>query len=166
MLVIGVGNTLRGDDDVGREVAERLGNLVGPPLEVRSVFQLLPELAADLAAARLAVIVDASVDLAPGRVSFSRLVGGGARGGPLGHLTHPHELLDLAAAVFHAAPPTWLVTVGARAFEIGAPLSPEVERAADRVVRRLAPRFFRLSHPLGGEAVVAPRLDNSASGDS
>ena len=151
---------------MGREVAERLADLVGPPLEVRSVFQLLPELAADLAAARLAVIVDASVDLAPGRVSFLRLVGGRARGGPLGHHTHPREILDLAAAVFHAEPPTWLVTVGARAFDLGAPLSPEVERAATRVVRRLAARFLRLGQRGGDEAVATAMLERVASADN
>jgi Ni,Fe-hydrogenase maturation factor len=108
---------------------------------VRSVFQLAPELAAEIAEAALVVFVDASVDLPPGKIAFARLAAGGPAAGPLGHHAAPGELLALTAAVFGRAPPAWLVQIGARSFDLGQPLSPEVERAVARIEARLRRLF-------------------------
>ena len=59
ILVIGYGNELRGDDGIGPRVAEAIAAAHHPGVRVVSCFQLVPELAADLAKARLAVFVDA-----------------------------------------------------------------------------------------------------------
>jgi Ni,Fe-hydrogenase maturation factor len=50
-LVIGIGNLLRGDDGVGGLLAEEVGG--------RSVQQLTPELAAELAELEVVVFIDA-----------------------------------------------------------------------------------------------------------
>ena len=60
-LVIGYGNTLRGDDGIGPAVAEAVAALGLPGVRVIVAHQLTPELAADLADAQLVVFVDAAV---------------------------------------------------------------------------------------------------------
>ena len=60
VLVIGYGNTLRGDDGIGPAVAGEIDRLAVPGVRVIVVHQLTPELAADLAACRRAVFIDAA----------------------------------------------------------------------------------------------------------
>jgi hydrogenase maturation protease len=62
VLVIGVGSLVRSDDAVGRVVAEQVAALALPGVEVASVHQLTPEVAAQVAGRRLVVFVDAAVD--------------------------------------------------------------------------------------------------------
>ena len=62
VLVIGYGSTLRGDDGVGRWVADAIGQQRRSQVEVASVTQLLPEYAGPVAHARAVIFVDASCD--------------------------------------------------------------------------------------------------------
>ncbi len=66
VLVIGYGNTLRGDDGAGCYVAERLCALNHEPgLKVLSLHQLTPELAQPVAEAGLVIFIDASIQSPP-----------------------------------------------------------------------------------------------------
>ena len=164
ILVIGVGNPLRGDDAVGPEVAARIELRAGLHSQVRvcSVFQLTPELALDISESRAAILVDASVELSPGRVAIARLFprtsrrGLASPRGPLGHHVAPGEIVELALAAFGQAPPTWVVGIGASRFDMGTGLSPAVECAAERA----ACRFLRLleGRAQGKADVAAARI--------
>src|SRR5512138_3332741 len=66
-LVLGYGNTLRGDDGVGWRVAEAFAR-IAPDVEVRAVHQLSPELAEVASHYDAAVFVDAAADGEPGAV--------------------------------------------------------------------------------------------------
>ncbi|MGA7501811.1 MAG: hypothetical protein WBX00_34190, partial [Isosphaeraceae bacterium] len=59
ILVIGHGNTLRRDDALGCLIADEVGRWQRPDVRSMSLAQLTPELAAELAAAKAAVFVDA-----------------------------------------------------------------------------------------------------------
>ena len=59
ILVIGYGNELRRDDGLGPRVA---ASLAGPGVRALAVRQLTPELAEEVATARLVVFVDARVN--------------------------------------------------------------------------------------------------------
>ena len=86
VLVIGYGNSLRTDDGVGPRVAELVAadpRLAGAV--VVACHQLTPELALDMSAARLIVLVDATTEVAPGVVVVRRVdPGGEGEGGPEG----------------------------------------------------------------------------------
>ena len=110
-LIIGYGNSLRGDDAVGPRLAEKLGGI--------AVQQLLPELAERLAGEESVVFVDARTDLAPGEVRIMPLDGEGAST----HWCSPGSLLRLARVTYGHAPEAVLVGIGARSFDFGAPLS-------------------------------------------
>lgn len=61
VLVIGYGNTLRGDDGAGSRAAEQLAREV-PTITTRIVHQLTPELAEAVAEATLVFFIDAQVE--------------------------------------------------------------------------------------------------------
>src|SRR5579859_3807286 len=59
-LILGIGNPLRGDDGLGRVVAEQVAQSHDLDCEVQVVHQLMPELAQYMAMADLVVMIDAS----------------------------------------------------------------------------------------------------------
>ena len=147
-LVVGYGNSLRRDDGVGWHAA---GLLAADPrfagCDVRQEFQLLPELACDVARASVVVLIDAreAYDVAPGQVSH-RAVRPDSRGGGISsHHVTPEALLALAALTLEPTqpapelPPVLLVEVAAREFDDGADtLTPAVAAALPHVLDRVA----------------------------
>ncbi|HVL05922.1 MAG TPA: hydrogenase maturation protease [Acidimicrobiales bacterium] len=139
-LVLGVGNPERGDDGIGPAVAARVeqdGRLAGAT--VRSAMQLTPELAVDVAAASVVVIVDARVGVAAGAVDWAevehRSLGGGP--GPFSHHLDPAGLCHLAGVAFGRVPPAFVVGIGAAGFDAGAPLSGPALAAVPHAVERV-----------------------------
>jgi hydrogenase maturation protease len=121
VLVIGYGNTLRGDDGIGPAVAEDVAALFLPGVRVIVVHQLAPELAADLADVRLAVFVDAAVSGAP---FASERIEPGANSAVMTHTADPHGLLAICTTVYGRCPEAWLVTAGGADFDFRDGLSP------------------------------------------
>lgn len=111
LLVIGYGNSLRGDDGVGPRVAEAVAeaNLAG----VRTLVcqQLSPEYADPIARARRVIFVDAAVDETDG-VRFRPLVPGDTSQ-LMAHAADPRTMLALARDVFGRAPEAWWLTIPA-----------------------------------------------------
>ena len=149
VLVVGYGSTLRGDDGVGPRAAELAmedGRIAGATILLR--HQLTPELAADMATARLVILVDARADAAPGSVSIERVGGGAAEAGPgsppgsdAGATTHhvgAAEVVALARDLWGASPEVFAVGVGAASFEVGDGLSGPVEHALPAVLDAIA----------------------------
>lgn len=136
-LVVGVGNPARGDDGVGAAVAEAVGRdprFAGAT--VRSVLQLTPELAADVAEASIVVVVDARAGRPPGGVEWAAVEP--RPGAPVfSHHVPVAALVALAQAVYGQAPPVYLVGVGAAGFGAGAPLSGPVAAAVPRAVEAI-----------------------------
>jgi hypothetical protein len=86
-MIIGYGNTLRGDDGVGPAVAALIAARQ-PGIRAMALPMLVPELAPLVAAAPVVVFVDAGVDAPPGEVRVERLDEGGDLGA-FGHLVSP-----------------------------------------------------------------------------
>ncbi|MDR3374909.1 MAG: hydrogenase maturation protease [Ancalomicrobiaceae bacterium] len=144
VLVIGYGNTLRGDDGAGPKVAELVADTVLPEQATVLVRpQLLPELAADLVDRSVVVFVDAAATPTPGSIAIRRIEAAAADASDGSGLTHhvsPQALLLLAERLFGARPNAFLVTLGAASFDLGEELSPPVTAAlpeAAAAVRRL-----------------------------
>jgi hydrogenase maturation protease len=134
VLVIGYGNTLCGDDAVGPRIAELLArHQLLPGATIVARHQLAPELAGEIAAARLVVLVDARHGGGrPGEVRIEQAVGSDR---PVGsHSTDVSTLVDLAERVYGNAPPVVVVSVGAEQFDLGAGLSLPVSSTLARVV--------------------------------
>jgi len=127
-LVIGYGNTLRGDDAVGICVAERLAGC-GRGLDVRMVAQLTPELSEAVAASERAIFIDARRDRLDQDVLCEPIEENDEAPVPwLGHHGEPRALLALSRALYGRSPRAWMVTIPAASFEPGKGLSPLAER--------------------------------------
>jgi hydrogenase maturation protease len=137
-LVIGYGNTLRGDDGVGPRVAAAVAEWGLPHARALAVPQLTPELAEPLSAAGRAIFVDARVAQEGEGVSV-RPVEMVPHRAVLGHCGDPAGLLALAQALYGHSPPGWWLTVPGANFALGETLSPGaaggVKRALDWLAR-------------------------------
>jgi hydrogenase maturation protease len=133
-LVIGYGNTLRGDDAVGQVVARALaGEAAIEGAEVIACHQLMPELAECIGVADLVVFIDAAGDLQPGTILVTTVQAAPLSSG-LEHHVDPRMLLFMTAKLYGRTPDAFLVKVGAASFDLGEGLSAAVSAALPEVV--------------------------------
>ena len=161
-LVFGVGNPSRGDDALGPLFVERLdawsataGDL-SVALATLTDFQWQIEHALDLADIDVVIFVDASVraeppfELAPLAAKFDAT-----------HSTHalsPACLLAVAERLGQTVPEAWLLAIPGRAFELGAPPSPDSLSCLDAAFEHLRSRL------IAGR--VEPRGPTAKAGDA
>ena len=113
VVVIGYGSTLRGDDAVGRLVAERSLHLRACQTSMAiSCTQLVPELAPLIAEARAVIFVDAAIRQHNGTVEVHELK---ARPeiSPASHIVDRASYSRSRSACYDRSPPAWLMTVPA-----------------------------------------------------
>jgi hydrogenase maturation protease len=134
-LVIGYGNTLRGDDGVGPRVAEAIEKLNLPGMRTLICQQLSPEHAEPVSQARIVVFVDAAVD-APREVQFRKLEPAGSSQ-LMAHAADPRTMLALARDVFGHCPEAWWLTIPAENTGFSEELSPAVRRGLEAAVRKI-----------------------------
>jgi hydrogenase maturation protease len=133
---VGYGSPLRGDDAVGRVVAEEIERLALPGVEVRVLTQLVPEVVEAMEGRDRVVFVDATVDA--DQVGVARVEH--RRSNTSSHHADPSSLLALMADIGMQAPEAHLVSVPAADTTLGEALSPVTQRAvsgAVAAVRRL-----------------------------
>jgi hydrogenase maturation protease len=142
VLVIGYGNMLRGDDAIGRLVAERIADSALPGVVAISTMQLVPELAAQIAASRAVIFVDACVT-ADDQIEVIEIA-------PIAnrlestHTTGPRQLLALTSECYGHAPSAWIVAVPVASVDLSDRLSPNAQinlmpavHAVERLINRL-----------------------------
>jgi hydrogenase maturation protease len=133
VVVIGYGNSMRGDDGAGRRVADFIECEAIAQVIVISTTQLLPEIAAEVALARGAIFVDACEDPELMSVRVQELEP--AAGMILrSHHLGPGHLLQLAEQCFGHAPRAWIVSLPAREFGLSAELSPVATKSVESAV--------------------------------
>jgi len=139
VLVIGYGNTLRGDDAIGPILAEHLRRECDSEnLLVLTCHQLTPELASDLAACERAVFIDASMEVPAGEIQCRPMTPLRRDAASLVHSLSPERLLALAQLVYGCAPQATLVSVGGLRFDFGdAALSPPAAAAIEPALKRI-----------------------------
>ena len=155
MIVIGVGNELRGDDAVGLEVVRRLA-ASGLPQDV-----VLVEAGGDPAAlvecwgpgaADDAIVVDAACSGAPaGTIRRFDALAGPLPAGLRAASTHAlgvAEAIEIARALRRLPRSLVVHAIEGERFELGEGLSPSVERAAERLAGWLGAELRSPSGPL------------------
>jgi len=118
-LVIGIGNPLRGDDGVGALLADQVGG--------RSVQQLTPELAAELAALETVLFIDAWLAPAGATPQLTQIAP--AAGAADSHRLEPAQLLAISQVLYGHAPLGQLLRVPAYRFAHGTTLSAQLQAA-------------------------------------
>ena len=135
VLVIGYGNTLRGDDGVGPRVAEAVGHLCLPGVHTLICPLLTPELADPIARAGKVIFVDAAVD-APLGVQW-RSLQPNESSQIMAHAADPRTMLALARDVFGRVPQAWWLTIPAVDLGFQEEFSPSVQRDFAVAVRKI-----------------------------
>jgi len=133
-LVIGYGNTLRGDDGAGVLAAERLAGRFSD-VDVLTVHELQPELAETMSGYREVVFLDAAVQ---GSAIHSEVITPAADSRPDGSHSHsPGSLLSLCSALFGRAPErSLLIAIPGQEFEFSEQLSPFTQAMVERAVEQ------------------------------
>ena len=135
LLVIGYGNTLRGDDGVGPKVAEAVEALQLPGVHTLVCQQLSPEHAEPISRARVVVFVDAAVD-APREVQLRKLEPG-ETSQLMAHAADPRTMLALARDVFGHVPEAWWLTIPAVKLDFSETLTPEAQRGFEVALKKI-----------------------------
>ena len=134
-LVIGYGNTLRGDDGVGPRVAEAVDVLHLPGVHTLICQQLSPEHAAPISLAQTVIFVDAAMD-GPNEVQL-RPLEAGATTQLMAHAADPRTMLALSRDVFGQVPQAWWLTIPAVKMNFSEDLTPEAQRSLDEAVAKI-----------------------------
>jgi hydrogenase maturation protease len=134
VLLVGYGNTLRGDDALGPMAVERLRPQL-PDTDCLSCHQLSPELAQRLAGYDLAVFVDAAAGGEPGSACVQRLSPETAKTASLTHHVQPATLLLMARTLYDRSPEAFLVTGAGADFANHEGLSQHGRKAMDEICR-------------------------------
>jgi hydrogenase maturation protease len=136
VLLIGYGNTLRGDDGVGPFVVSEVARRHADRFRACVVQQLTPELCTILAEHEAVIFVDAS-DKCDG--DACRLVPveiGGSTGWGT-HLSSPPSLLALTEELYGSRPRAWWLLVPGEDFRLGEGLSALARVGARDAVRTI-----------------------------
>jgi hydrogenase maturation protease len=124
VLVIGYGNTLRGDDGIGYQVAETVAEWQLPQVRSIAIHQLLPELAADIADVKIVVFVDAVVAIDSPTPNITIVPLSADENATFStHIITPQLLLGIAQRLYGATPVAYLLTIPAIDFTLGTTLS-------------------------------------------
>ncbi|HVT88330.1 MAG TPA: hydrogenase maturation protease [Tepidisphaeraceae bacterium] len=130
VLIIGYGNTLRGDDGLGRVVAVELGHTMDPSVvRVIDCHQLTPDLSEPLSKARLAIFVDAREGSPPGDIECDKLTIESCNNSDLVHHLTPQRLLAISKALYGSKPEAYAFSVGGEEWGYCETLSPKVQAA-------------------------------------
>lgn len=141
VLIIGYGNTLRGDDGVGYQVAAAVAEWPLPWVRSQAVHQLLPELAAAISTASTVMFVDAVVTRQPAVAAITvKPVVVQREAQFRTHSITPAVLLGLAQRLYAGTPTAYLLTIPAINFELGAAVSPITAQGQTLALRYL--RWF------------------------
>jgi hydrogenase maturation protease len=136
VLLIGYGNDLRGDDAVGKRVADAVAAWKLAGVVTLAVHQLTPELAATLAKFERAIFVDAYITTDDKEVGVHPLEP--AHTGEIaGHTGDPQSLLALTQALYEHCPQAWWVTVPGVNFGVGDSLSLIAEQGVAKALERI-----------------------------
>lgn len=139
VLILGIGNPLRGDDAVGWLAAERLAATIHDPrVEIVPCHQLMPEMAEQVARADIVIFIDASKTGAPGTWRMEELPPPNpAAPGPVTHHFDPPALLAWALALHKRAPRAFAISIPGESFDCSEQLSALVAKAFGEVLGRL-----------------------------
>ena len=137
MLVIGYGNSLRGDDGVGVAVAERLDEMLqNSRVRVLVCQQLTPELASELNKADRVIIIDAAKGETPGQITVNKIEPDNDSS-TFTHELRPSTLLACAQELYGKPPVTFLVSVTGYSFDFSDELSHNLKRVMPEVLARV-----------------------------
>lgn len=135
LLIIGVGNTLRGDDAVGGYVTAQLAAKIPEGVYTLQVQQLTTDLLDEILKADTTVVVDASLNTES--VELYQASAASPAGTGHSHAASVPMLLQLAKQLQGIEPVIYICGIGIGSLEFGESLSPVAKQNADLAVSTL-----------------------------
>jgi hydrogenase maturation protease len=135
VLVIGYGNSIRGDDGIGPAVATQVEAWNLPQVKSLCLHQLTPEIAAELAIVKYAIFVDAAVH--PQSLELSPIKPLNQTNLKWGHYCTPQSLLSLTQKLYETVPEAYLISVPGVNFELGEFLSATAEEGVHQALKKI-----------------------------
>jgi hydrogenase maturation protease len=133
ILVIGYGNTLRGDDGVGQLVAMAVKKWNLPQVKSLFLHQLIPELAEKIAEFETVIFIDACLE--GNQVELKALKT--LTNNNWGHFLQPESLLYLSKLLYQKTPQAWLITVPAKNLSLGENLSYSAQKGIKKALTKI-----------------------------
>jgi hydrogenase maturation protease len=127
-LIIGYGNTIRGDDGAGYQIAEAVAQWNFSHVQSLAVHQLTPDLAEAVAQAKTVIFVDAVATLS--EVKIEQLRPNYATSFT-GHYADPRSMLALTRTLYKVLPTAYRILIPAVDFSFGDTLSPVTRKSVD-----------------------------------
>lgn len=121
-LVIGYGNPLRSDDNLGIYAAELLDKEKMPNVEIKTCHQLTPELVEDMIQFDCIFLIDAAAQDEAFRIDA--LKKRSARSLSSSHHVDPYVLFHLMDSLYQKKPPVFICTIAGKNFDFGSEISP------------------------------------------
>jgi hydrogenase maturation protease len=133
VLVIGYGNTLRGDDAAGVKATELI-SLRHPEIDCACLHQLVPELAEQIAECDVVFFIDAQKDITE---INARLIAPSVEADqPRTHFISPESLLALSQQLYqHLPAKAYVIGIPASEFEFSEELSESTKNGVTESVR-------------------------------
>ncbi len=137
VLILGYGNTLRGDDALGIHAAHALHELycTDGGIRVLATSQLTPDLAEDISQAQMILFIDAAASGLPGEIHSEEISLADEKVRFTHHWT-PRTLLMLSKQLYGRAPLAMTLTMAVASSEIGVGLSQEIEHRLPQLLER------------------------------
>ena len=123
ILIIGYGNSLRGDDAIGQIIAEKIEELKVKNVDTLALHQLTPDIAEIISKYQVVFFVDASEDKLVNEVQVFDIKHSENRP-QIEHAMTPENLLRLATDLYNTTPICNYVIIPAENFEFSETLSP------------------------------------------
>ena len=144
VLVIGYGNTLRGDDGAGYHIAQIVEAWDLPDVRSFSVHQLTPDLAADIAEVKTVIFIDAigvgfpHTEMPdPWLEPIERPIEPFSQNSFTGHHIDPRSLLALTEKLYQKRPIAYHLLIPALDFEFGESFSEMTHQAVQKALQKL-----------------------------
>ena len=137
VLILGYGNTLRGDDALGIHAAHALHDFYCTDGSVRvlATSQLTFDLAEDISQASFILLIDAAVSGLPGNIHSEEILPSDEKVRFTHHWT-PSTLLMLSRQLYGKAPSAVILTMAVASSEVGVGLSQEIEHRMPELLER------------------------------
>lgn len=137
VLILGYGNTLRGDDALGIHAAHALHDFycTDGGIRVLATSELTFDLAEDLSQANLILFIDAAASGLPGELHSEAILPADEKVRFTHHWT-PRTLLMLCKQLYGRAPSAMCLTMGTASTDVGVGLSQEIEHRLPELLER------------------------------
>lgn len=134
ILIIGYGNSLRGDDGVGQVIAEKIEELKVKNVDTLALQQLTPDIAEIISRYQVVFFVDASQDKLVNEVQVHDINCSGSAP-RIEHAMTPENLLRLATDLYEATTKCKCIVIPAQNFEFSETLSSLTESFIEPAIK-------------------------------